>query len=82
VAPEFGEVEVNAILSVLDGDEARHQLRMAHASEAWKRWFDHGVGTKDARSRCALRYRLNRVKLWRDQDNYVREVIREAIQCG
>ena len=86
VAPELGNVEVDAWLAVLPYSEGRQLLDSAYDTGAWLRWFGEGEGTRLERSRCALRYCLEtRETAWilaRYDDTPVREAIRDAITCG
>ena len=86
VAPEFGNVEVDAWLRVLPYTEGKRLLGDAYASGAWERWFGEGEGTRFERARAAMRYRLEArdvasVLRWHD-DAPVREAIRDAIIHG
>lgn len=84
IAPEFGCVEVNAILSVLPFDLAQDLLIHAYGTAAWRRWFKDGEGTWLERAKCAVRYIVNDypLHLGRQEDIYVRSVIRDAIAAG
>lgn len=86
VAPEFGNVEVDAWLHVLPWDEAQHILSYAYATDAWGRWFRADEGTYLERSRAALRYHLESptVRKITDKydDTYVRMAVRDAIIHG
>ena len=86
VAPEFGNVEIDAWLRLLDRDDVDYVLEHAYATEAWRRWFNDDEGTQFERARAAMRYCLNDRELefvfeWYD-DEPVREAIRDAIQRG
>ena len=88
VAPEFGQVEVRALLTVLPFGTAQELLRRAYATEAWRRWFDEGEGTWVARAECAVRYVLEEPwarelsELNDDQEFFVRSAIRNALVRG
>jgi hypothetical protein len=86
VAPEFGNVEIDAWLRVLPGDEGRQVLDFAYATGAWHRWFTGTEGTRLERARAALRYHLETPQVARilggHDDGDVREAIRDAIAHG
>ncbi len=86
VAPEFGNVEVDAWLHFLDYGTGQDLLQFAYCTHSWKRWFSDGEGTWFERARAALRYHLEtpnvRAVLSRHDDTYVRTVIRDAILRG
>lgn len=86
VAPEFGNIEVDAWLRLLDYADAQDIMNWAYTTGDWTRWFNVGEGTTFERSRAALRYHLEtpRVKgiLEAYDDLYVRETIRDAILRG
>lgn len=88
IAPELGNVEVDAWLHVLPYAEGQEILGFAYRSGAWKRWFSGTEGTFFERARAALRYHLNSPEVTTvldrhpDGDAYVRGMIRDAIQCG
>ena len=88
IAPEFGAVEVDAILQVTDFDTAKFMLSFAYESGAWTRWFNPGTGTFVDRAKCAMRYLLSSealtpyVNFFGEKEEYVRERIRNAIQCA
>lgn len=89
IAPEFGIVEIDAILTVLPFDVARDLLEYAYLSRAWRRWFAVTKGTWLDRAKCALRYIMHtdtyvrsQLELTDDQERFVRGMIRDAILCG
>jgi hypothetical protein len=86
VAPEFGNVEIDAWLHVLSHAEGQHVLGFAYKSGAWRRWFGSGEGSWLERARAALRYHLETPEvarvLGRHDDRYVRETISDAIAHG
>lgn len=89
VAPEFGVVEIDAILTTLPFDVSRDVLEYAYRSRAWTRWFSVNNGTWLERAKCALRYIMHtdtyvrdRLTLTDDQESFVRSMIRESIVCG
>jgi len=88
VAPEFGNVEIDAWLHVLPYAEGQQILDFAYSGGAWKRWFGSSEGTYFERARAALRYHLNSPEVTAvlnrhpDGDAYVRGVIRDALQHG
>ena len=86
VAPELGNVEIDAWLRVLPHDHGAALLRRAYETGAWQRWFGPGQGTFFERSRAALRYHLESpwcaAVLDRYDDGPVREAIRDAVTAG
>lgn len=87
IAPEFGAVEIDALLTVLNSDVAYGLLEFAHKSKLWTRWFNANEGTWFDRAKCALRYlqwssEVQDVTLSHDADQFVRMMIRDAIQRG
>lgn len=91
VAPELGAVEVEALLTVLDGSSARALLSAGYASGRWRRWFreDRKEGTSFQRAKCGLRYMQTDhmvAQAWENlstgQEDYVRGCIRDAIFRG
>jgi len=86
VAPEFGNVEVDAWLRVLPHADGCMLLRFAYETGAWRRWFTAGEGTRFERARCALRYHLETpgvaAVLARFDDGPVREAVADAISRG
>lgn len=90
LAPEFAEVEVDALLHVLPWKTCDQLLEVAHASGAWRRWFDEDLheGTWDRRARCAVRYVLELpevqelTRLDNDQEAFVRGRIQAALRVG
>lgn len=88
IAPEFGMVEVRAVLTMLDHLDAMNLLVYAYLTDAWRRWFHADEGTWQDRAECALRYVLQdpmwqtMLKLNDEQEVFVRERIRDAIKCG
>lgn len=86
VAPEFGNVEIDAWLHVLFHADGQYLLKFAYGTGSWQRWFSKDEGTWLERARAALRYHLHtrevRHVLARYDDSYVREVIRDAIRRG
>lgn len=59
IAPELGCLEVDLLLSQLDGNASEDLLDYAYRTHKWARWFDHDQGTWFDRAKCALRYLLN-----------------------
>lgn len=86
VAPEFGNVEIDAWLHVLPHAQGQQVLYSGYASGGWRRWFGDGEGTWLERARAGLRYQLESpavaAVLNRHDDTYVREAIRDAISHG
>jgi hypothetical protein len=86
VAPEFGNVEVEAWLRLLPFEDGHRILSHAYYTRSWERWFADGEGTEYERARCALRYHLDSPEvaavLRRYDDSYVRQVIAAAIRAG
>jgi hypothetical protein len=86
VAPELGNVEIDAWLHVLTAFEGQFVLYAAYKSGAWERWFSGSEGTWLERARAALRYRLEVPEVARIlsqyDDRYVREAISDAIAHG
>lgn len=88
VAPEFGQVEVDALLTVLPFEFADRLLEYAYSSMKWERWFTKDEGTWFDRAKCAVRYLLEDpraqglAKLDEVQEIYVRGRIRDAIVRG
>lgn len=92
IAPEFAEVEIDALLHILPFSVGDWLLQYAHDSRAWERWFTSNVdeveGTWDRRARCAVRYVLEHpdvkslIKLNDEQERVVRGRISDAILAG
>lgn len=83
IAPEFSDVEVRAILTVLDQDVAESVLHRAYASMKWRRWFGDDEGTWLERACCGVRYMLEELPvLTPSQETFVRSQIRAAIKRG
>jgi hypothetical protein len=88
IAPEFGMVEVRAILTILGIDDAVDLLHYAYDSDAWRRWFHDDEGTWQERAECAIRYVLEDyeakryMQLDERQESYVRRCVRDAITYG
>jgi hypothetical protein len=86
VAPEFGNVEIDAWLQVLPYDAGQEMLGFAYRTGAWRRWFAYGEGTFFERARAALRYHLETPPVARVlalyDDGHVRRTIADAITCG
>lgn len=90
IAPEFGQVEVRAILTMLPPDKATALLTYAYDTGRWQRWFDAHEGTYVDRAECAIRYLLDDLRIvelidgaWSDErETFVRECIRAAIVNG
>lgn len=89
IAPEFGVIEIDAILTVMNIDDVRSLLQYAYDSGKWRRWFNDNEGTWLSRAKCAIRYLLHTdqfvmdiTKLNADQELFVRSMIRDAIICG
>ena len=86
VAPEFGNVEVDAWLHVLTQAEGRELLLYAYQTGAWQRWFEGNEGTWLERARAALRYHLEDPLVTATLADYgdedVRDAIRDAISHG
>ena len=86
VAPEFGNVEVDAWLRLLPYEEGKLILTIAHGTGVWMRWFGMKEGTWLDRARCALRYHLEYPPiaeyLHRYDDGPVRGAIADAIARG
>lgn len=88
IAPEFGQVEVEACLDMLEPKVAETLLVACYATNAWTRWFGALDGTWRQRATCALRYCMelpwaaNLLQFGYDRETYVREAIRDAILRG
>ncbi len=83
IAPEFGDVEVRAILTVLDHDVAMSVLDQAYQSMKWARWFKNDEGTWLERACCAIRYTMDQLPdLTPPQEAFVRNQIHAAIKKG
>jgi hypothetical protein len=91
IAPEFGMVEIDALLAVMRPSLAENTLMRAYRSNLWTRWFDAGKdeGTFLERAKCALRYMLHTdeqiidwTALTDQRDAWVREQISQAIEQG
>lgn len=86
VAPEYGMIEVDALLTVLPGYCAQRLLNMAEETESWTRWFKPGEGTWLDHAKCALRYHLedpefaDLLTLMPSQELFVRGCVRDAIK--
>lgn len=76
LAPELGCLEVDLLLTVLNGNVTDDLLNHAYASSKWRRWFveSRDEGTWFDRAKCALRYLLN--------DQYVIELTEEFMPDG
>jgi hypothetical protein len=86
VAPEFGNVEIDAWLHLLTHGDGQEILNFAYGTGSWERWFHESQGTRFERARAALRYHLNAPEVARVLDKYddayVRAVIRDALLAG
>jgi hypothetical protein len=83
IAPEFSDVEVKAILTVLDERDATSVLNNAYDSMKWTRWFNDDQGTWLERASCAVRYTMDDLpELTESQDAFVRNQIHAAIKRG
>lgn len=90
VAPEFAQVEIDALLYVLPQDVVVQLLAYGYSTRKWERWFNDNEGTYIERARCALRYVLetNEVKIILDQyltkqgEAFVRNAITDALIRG
>lgn len=88
VAPEYGCIEVDAILTVLPPEYAQLMLSWSYQTGAWRRWFDDHEGTWRERAKCALRYHLEDswttdiLDRYPECDTYAREALRDAIVVG
>lgn len=71
LAPELGCLEVDLLLSQLNGNASDDLLVYAYESKKWRRWFseERQEGTWFDRAKCALRYLLN--------DDYVIDISQE-----
>lgn len=58
IAPEFGNVEIDAWLRAVSGRDAADLLNLGYTSKRWTRWFGEGEGTNVERARAGLRYVL------------------------
>jgi hypothetical protein len=89
IAPEYAQVELDAILYMCKPKKVRKLLARAQQIDvpAAQRWFDEGEGTTIERTRCKLRY-LMKVLPFFDEviddeaDMFVRGAIRDAISSG
>lgn len=91
IAPEFGMVEIDALLTAMRPTLAENTLMRAYQSNLWTRWFDVGKdeGTFLERAKCALRYMLHtdeQIMEWTSltdqRDVWVREQISQSIRQG
>jgi hypothetical protein len=86
VAPEFGNVEVDAWLRSLPRAASAKLLNYAYGTGSWRRWFNDGEGTRFERARAALRYHLEDRVVAEVTNSYsdenVREAIRDALIAG
>jgi hypothetical protein len=88
IAPEFARLETDALLTVLDDDDAYELLSRAFESGAWHKWFNNDEGTWFDRARCAVHYvqedRALRglIRLSEGTDQWVRGVIGSGIAVG
>lgn len=90
LAPELGQVEVRAILTMLPPLEARTLLKYAYDSGVWSRWFNDDEGTRQQRAECAIRYLLEDSavtaligSVWNEgAELYVRGCVHDAIVYG
>lgn len=90
LAPELGQVEVRAILTMLPPEEARTLLKYAYDSGVWSRWFKDDEGTRVQRAECAIRYLLEDSfvielidSVWSETaELYVRGCVQDAIVYG
>lgn len=92
LAPELGCLEVDLLLTVLNGNVTDDLLNHAYASGKWRRWFneEREEGTWFDRAKCALRYLLNDqyvIELTEefmpdDGERFIRERISEHISRG
>lgn len=89
IAPEFGKVEIDALLTVLPFKDAEKLLNYAYASGRWTRWFSENEGTWIERAKCALRYVQRNEwvteitdNLSTEQDEFIRSCISDAIKRG
>ncbi len=83
IAPEFSDIEVRAILTVLDHDVAMSVLEQAYESMKWTRWFNEDEGTWLERACCAVRYGMDELpELTPSQEAFVRSQIYAAIKRG
>ena len=89
IAPEFGNVEVDAWLRFVGGMDAQEMLNIGYRSHSWYRWYDGTVHTPWFNlARTGLRYCLRNAEvrkimdLYDDREDDVRGAIRDAILCG
>jgi len=89
VAPEYGAVEVDAWLLVLDPMNATKLLNAGYDSGHWSRWFGPHQGTQFDRAKCGLRYMLEDGGVKRiletageGGDDFVRGCIRDVLLAG
>lgn len=89
IAPEFGVVEVDAMLSIMDPENVHALLKYAYFTGKWRRWFSENEGSRFKRAKCAVRYLMHTDPYVRDitklsdhQEKFVRGMIRDAIICG
>ena len=84
VAPEFGNVEIEAWLRTLAPQLQKELLSIGYANPT--RWFGVGEGTKYERSRAGLRYMMDTYEvkniLSAGDEAYVRLEVRDAILRG
>lgn len=89
IAPEFGALEVDAMLAVMVPSNVHRLIDYAYESNKWTRWFGEHEGTVLERAKCAIRYLMHTDEYVRsltqlsDNDElFVRSVIRDAIARG
>jgi hypothetical protein len=84
IAPEFGCVEIDAILMTLTMHDAEELLEKGYASHAWERWFHDDEGTYLERAKCGIRYIIHDLGLVLNihQEDFVRNAISESIMKG
>lgn len=89
VAPEFGLLETQLILTCLDSVVALEALKYAYGKGHWQRWFHAGEGTWYDRAVCSLRYMQTDPtygKIWdklpSDKEDWIRERLRDAVIAG
>jgi hypothetical protein len=84
IAPEFGTVEIDAILMTLQLHDAEELLEKGYTSLAWERWFREDEGTYLERAKCGIRYIIHDLGLVLNihQEDFVRNAISESIMRG
>lgn len=85
IAPEFGNVEIDAWLRRMSSEDVDAILDLGLESNAWTRWFADGEGTEFERARAGLRYLMDTdevraiLERYDHEEDNVRKDISDAI---